>query len=144
MCLVPTGTAFPVNPCELRGYYVLLCGFILSSHDMEYQAEDSQESSLGSIEILSMRAMLPLPARLVSEISSETLVQSRHACLVSSVFGEVTDRFQPAYSITLIKSITGFDTAAGCLPVDDHNHCTAMQYLLRHELYPSLRGREKL
>ena len=111
---------------------------------MEHQAEGSQESSLGSIEILSMHTMLLLPARPVSQIFSEALVQSRHACLVSSAIREVTDRFQPVYSITLTKTITGFDTAAGCLPVDDHNYCTAMQCLLRHVFYPSLQGRERL
>ena len=111
---------------------------------MKHQAKGSQESSLGSIEILSMHVMLLLPARLLSKIFSETLVQSRHACLVSFAIREVTDRFQPAYSIALTKTITGFDTAAGCLLGDDYNYCTAMQYLLRHEFYPSLQGRAML
>ena len=54
---------------RLLGFIVRLYPF---SHDMEHQAEGSQESSLSSIEILTMYVMLLLPARPEPETLDET------------------------------------------------------------------------
>ena len=38
-CLKSSRTAFPFEPCELRGHWVI-CALLLFSHDMEHQSKD--------------------------------------------------------------------------------------------------------
>ena len=72
MCLGSSRTALPLKDLADREGIRFIRAALFFPHDMEHQAEGSQESSLGSIEILSMYVMLHLLARPVPETPSES------------------------------------------------------------------------